>query len=339
MKKIPVQEAVGLAICHDMTQITGESKGPRFKRGHIITPEDVAVLLDMGKSNIVIWEENEGLIHEEDAARALTEAAVGPNTICSAPSEGKITVTSSIHGLFKINREGLLRMNEVENVALACLPGNTEVHPGQKVAGVRIIPLVMEQKNLDPALDAAKIFNPVLSVLPFRSIKVGIIITGGEVFSGRIKDRFEPVIREKLSRFEAVILGVTFCPDDLLPISEAISGYMGQKADLIILTGGMSVDSDDLTPTAIRKSGAQIISYGIPAQPGNMLMLAYNKGTAMVGVPGAAMHHKTTTFDVLLPRIVAGDPITRKELASMGEGGLCSFCETCHYPICYFCRS
>ena len=339
MKNIPVKEAIGLPICHDMTQITGESKGPRFKRGHIITPQDVDVLLDMGKSHITIWEENEGLIHEEDAALALAQAALGSNTKQSAPSEGKITVTSSVHGLFKINREGLCRMNSVENVALACLPGNTAVRPGQKIAGIRIIPLVIKKEKLQPALIAGKEAHPVLSVLPFRSVKVGIIITGGEVYSGRIKDRFEPVMREKLSHFEADILGVTFCPDDLSSISEALSGYLAQKADLIILTGGMSVDSDDLTPTAIRQSGARIVTYGVPAQPGNMLMLAYHKKTALVGVPGAAMHHKTTTFDVLLPRIIAGDRITKKELASMGEGGLCSFCETCHYPICYFCRS
>jgi len=338
MKKIPVQDAVGIAICHDMTQITGETKGPRFKRGHIITPEDVDVLLDMGKSHIFIWEESEGLVHEEDAALALTKAALGPNTEYTPPSEGKITVKSTVHGLFKINRAGLRNMNEVEKVALAFLPGNTPVVPGQKIAGIRIIPLLMEQKELDRALEAGKNAWPVLSVLPFRHLNVGLIITGGEVYTGRVQDRFEPVMREKQSSYDADIIGVTFCPDDLTPISDAISHYLSEKADLIILTGGMSVDSDDLTPTAIRQSGADIISYGIPAQPGNMLMLAYHGNTALLGVPGAAMHHKTTTFDVLLPRIFAGDRITRKELASMGEGGLCSFCDTCHYPICYFCR-
>lgn len=338
MKKIPVQDAIGIAICHDMTQITGDTKGPRFKRGHVITPEDVDVLLDMGKAHIFVWEENKGLVHEEDAALALARAALGPGTERTAPSEGKITVKSTVNGLFKVNREGLRGMNGVENVAIACLPGDTAVKPGQKIAGIRIIPLVMEQKELDRALMAGKKAGPVLFVLPFRRLRVGLVITGGEVYAGRIKDRFEPVMREKLSHFDAEILGVTFCPDDLAPISDAISNYLEQNADLIILTGGMSVDSDDLTPTAIRASGAEIVSYGVPAQPGNMLMLAYSGNTALLGVPGAAMHHKTTTFDVLLPRIFAGDRIGRDEIASKGEGGMCSFCEVCHYPVCYFGR-
>jgi len=338
MKKIPVKDAIGIAICHDMTQITGETKGPRFKRGHVITPADVDVLLDMGKSHIFVWEESEGLVHEEDAALALTQAALGPNTAYTLPSEGKITVKSTVCGLFKINRDGLCAMNDVENAALACLPGNTAVKPGQIIAGIRVIPLVIERKELDCALAAGKESYPVLSVLPFRHLRVALIVTGGEVYSGRIKDRFAPVLREKLSHYDAEILGVTFCPDDLSALSDAISHYLAEKAELIILTGGMSVDSDDLTPTAIRESGANVVTYGIPAQPGNMLMLAYHGDTALLGVPGAALHRETTTLDILLPRIFAGDRITRKEITSMGEGGLCSFCETCHYPVCYFGR-
>lgn len=339
MKKIAVENAVGLAVCHDMTQILPGKKGPRFKRGHVITPEDVAVLLDMGKAYITVWEDEEGLVHEEDAALALAEAALGPNTEYGAPSEGKITAASTIHGLLKINSEGLYRMNDVEYVSLACLPGNTSVYPGQKIAGIRIIPLAIEQKELDRAIAAGRQASPVLFVAPFRRLRVGVVITGSEVYSGRIKDRFEPRIREKLSQFESKIIGVTFCPDQLESISAAISHYLDEKADLIILTGGMSVDPDDLTPTAIRESGARIVTYGIPAQPGNMLMLAYHGNTALLGVPGATLHHRSTTFDVVLPRIFAKDRIERKELKMMGEGGLCSFCETCHYPICYFGRS
>ena len=339
MKKIAVQDAVGLPLCHDMTQILPGSKGPRFKRGHVITLQDVNVLLDMGKTYIYVWEENAGEVHEEDAAYALAKSALGPNTEYGPPSEGKITVASTIRGLFKVNREGLHAMNSVENVSLACLPGNTTVHPGQKIAGIRVIPLVIERTVLEQASDAGRNAWPVLWVAPFLRLKAGLIVTGGEVYGGRIKDRFEPCMREKLAHFDSEIIGVTFCPDSLEAISGAISHYLSEKADLIILTGGMSVDSDDLTPTAIRQSGAQIVSYGVPAQPGNMLMLAYHGNTALLGVPGATLHRKTTTFDVLLPRIFAGERIEKKELISMGEGGLCNFCETCHYPVCYFGRS
>jgi hypothetical protein len=339
MKKLTVQDAIGHVICHDMTQIAPDgTKGPRFRRGHVVAPEDVEVLLDMGKSHIYVWEENAGLVHEEDAALALTKAAAGSNTEYGPPSEGKITVSSAIYGLFKVNRAGLNAMNAVEDVAVACLPDNFEVRPGRALAGIRIIPLVTTEDRLQSAVDAGKAAWPVLQVLPFRSMRVGIIITGGEIYSGRVKDRFEPKLREKLSRFDAKIIGVTLCPDALSPITDAIARYLAEGADLIALTGGMSVDPDDLTPTAIRQSGAGVVSHGVPAQPGNMVLLAYHGDTVLVGLPGVSVHRETTSFDVLLPRIFAGQRIAEKDLIPMGEGGLCSFCDVCHYPICYFGR-
>jgi molybdenum cofactor synthesis domain-containing protein len=230
-------------------------------------------------------------------------------------------------------------INRVPDYTVACLPNNTKVTKNQKVCGLRIVPLVTKQQNVDAAVKIAKENFPVFEVLPYKRLKCGVIITGSEVYYGRIQDKFEPIMRSKLQSFGAEILGVTKCPDDLNMLSDAINSFRNQGAELIFLTGGMSVDPDDLTPTAIRQSGAEVITQGVPMQPGNMLTMAYLENTMLVGVPGASMHFKTTSLDVFLPRIFAGVKITKEEISGYGEGGFCMGCTECRYPICYFGRS
>ena len=339
MKKIPVEQAVGQTLCHDMTAILPNGfKGVRFKRGHVITEEDVPALLDIGKSHIFVWEPEADEVHEDDAAQALTEAICGPNLRYSGPSEGKFLITSAIRGLFCVNSEALRAINSVPDYTVACRPGHTVVSEGEKLSGARIIPLVTKRENVEKAVAIARENYPVFSVKPFLPLKAGVIITGSEVYYGRIQDRFEPIMRDKLASYGAEILGVTKCPDDLSMIRAAIDRFLSEGAQLILLTGGMSVDPDDLTPTAIRQSGAQLVTQGVPMQPGNMLTMAYAGDTMLIGVPGASMHSKVTSLDIFLPRIFAGERICRDDIAILGEGGFCMGCKVCHYPLCSFGR-
>ena len=339
MKKIPVEQAVGQTLCHDMTAILpGGFKGVRFKRGHVITEEDIPVLLDMGKSHIFVWEPGADEVHEEDAALAIAEAICGPNVTYSGPSEGKYLISSGIHGLFCVNSEALIDINCVPDYTIACRPGHTVVSKGEKLSGARIVPLVTKRENVEKAVAIAKENYPVFSVKPFLPLKAAVIITGSEVYYGRIPDRFEPIMREKLASYGAEILGVTKCPDDLSMILSAIETFVSQGAQLILLTGGMSVDPDDLTPTAIRQCGAQMVTQGVPMQPGNMLTMAYLGETMLIGVPGASMHSAVTSLDVFLPRIFVGERIEKRDAAILGEGGFCMNCKPCRYPLCSFGR-
>jgi hypothetical protein len=339
MRKIEVGQALGQTLCHDMTAIMADGfKGVRFRRGHVITQEDIPVLLDMGKEHIFVWEPEADEVHEEDAAIALTEVLCGEGVVYSGPSEGKMTVAAQTDGLFSVNSRALRDINMVPDYTVACISGNTAVQAGQKLAGVRIVPLVTKRENVDRAVAIARENAPVFSIKPFRPLKTGVVITGSEVYYGRIQDAFEPILTPKLRHYGAELLGFTKCPDELDKILAAVADFRARGAELILLTGGMSVDPDDLTPTAIRTLGGEFVTQGVPMQPGNMLTIAYLADCTLVGVPGASMHAPVTSLEVFLPRIFASDRITREEIAGYGEGGLCQNCPTCHFPNCTFGR-
>ncbi len=339
MRKIPVEQAIGQTLCHDMTAIFPDGyKGPKFKRGHIITAEDIPQLLDMGKSHIFVWEPDSDDVHEDDAGLAITEAMLGAHIGYKGPSEGKFQLFAETGGLFCVNRDGLTAINSVDDYTVACIPDRTAVQEGQTLAGARIIPLVTHRSNVEAAVRAAREHAPIFKIKPFLPLKTGVIITGNEVYYNRIPDGFQAVLTPKLGRIGAQLLGFEKCPDELEKILSAIRRFAQMGAQLILLTGGMSVDPDDLTPTAIRQSGAHLITQGVPMQPGNMLTMAYLDQTMLIGVPGASLHSPTTSLDVFLPRVFAGLNISRTDIAAMGNGGLCMGCKECRYPACYFGR-
>ncbi len=339
MKKIKVEDAVGQVLCHDMTAILEDGfKGVKFHRGHVITEQDIPELKKIGKDHIYIWEPETDEVHEDDAARLLTEAMCGSGVTFSGPSEGKMTARAAQRGLFVLAREALRAINLVDDYTVACLPSYTPVEEGQAVAGARIVPLVTKRQNVDAAVGLARQAEPVLRVEPYRPLKSAVIITGSEVYYGRIQDAFEPIMREKLESFGAEIIGVEKCPDELARIVAAIDDFLARGAELILLTGGMSVDPDDLTPTAMRTGGAELLFQGVPMQPGNMLTMAKKGGATLIGVPGASMHAKVTSLDVFLPRVFAGVPVTKEDVMAAGEGGLCMNCKVCTWPKCYFGR-
>ncbi len=323
IKKIKVEHAVGYPLLHDITAImTDGFKGVKYKRGHVITEEDIAGLKDIGKDHIYIGELEADQVHEEDAILALAPYLTGPNVEASPVSEGKVTLKSKVRGLFVINREALRAINASGDYTVTCIRSYTKVEEGTKLCGARIVPLWTSKETVDRALEAAKKFGPVFEVKPYKELKVACIITGDEVFYGRIKDAFKPVLEDKLKEFPSTTLGYSFCPDDTSKIVEEFKKYKDMGADLVLFTGGMSVDPDDTTPRAIRETGSQVIVQGIPMQPGNMLMLAKLDGTYLMGVPGASIHSKVTSFDHFLPRIFSGIEPKKEDFLEMAEGGL-----------------
>ena len=336
MKLIKTTEAVGHVLCHDMTRIIpGKYKGARFKKGHIVTEEDIPVLLSMGKENLYIFEKDENTLHEDEAAEILCEICKGENISRGKVSEGKIELFSDIDGLFTVDREKLKKINSVDEIMIATRKGDTAVKKGDKLAGTRVIPLVIGKDKMDIAKGIAG-EKPILNVLPYVLKTAAVITTGSEVFYGRIEDKFTPVLKEKLSDYGIGITEHIITDDGTDNIQQAINSVKG-KADMILCTGGMSVDPDDNTPGAIKNTGAQIVTYGAPVLPGAMFLMGYYEdGTPVMGLPGCVMYAKATIFDLVLPRIAAGVRLTKADFISYGEGGLCLGCDKCTYPDCSF---
>lgn len=337
MKKIKVEDAVGLPLCHDITAMRAGFKGAQFKRGHVVTEEDIPRLLDIGKRTVFVWEESAGEIHEEDAALRMAAMAPVEGAHYTAPSEGKVLLLADGPGMFRVDTQLLRQLNSIGDVTISTLPDHYPVEKGARLASMRIVPLVTKEAQIIRAEELCA-GRKLLDLRPYRQMKIGVVITGSEVYHGRIKDMFEPVVREKMQKYPAQIISAAICDDDLEMIVSAARAQLEQGADLLIFTGGMSVDPDDLTPSAVRALGAEVITHGLPSQPGNMTLVAYLGNVAVLGVPGAAISLPTTVFDVLLPQIFTGDRLTKQDLINLGDGGLCQMCKACHYPNCTFGR-
>jgi len=340
MKLMKTEEAVGQVLCHDITQIIkGVTKDAVFRKGHVIQKEDVPVLLSVGKDNIYIWENNENMLHENDAAEILYEMCKNEHMKPSPVKEGKIELIAECDGLLKIDSKRLKAVNSLGEMMIASRHGNFPVKAGDKLAGTRIIPLVIEKEKMEHAKEACGP-EPLLTLMPFHKKKVGIVTTGNEVFHGRIEDTFTPVIYEKLAEYDTEVIGHEISDDNHKRITECIKKLLGQGADLVICTGGMSVDPDDKTPLAIKNTGARIVSYGTPVLPGAMFLLSYyekgGKTVPILGLPGCVMYARRTIFDLVLPRVMADDEVTADDLAALGEGGLCLSCKACTFPNCGF---
>lgn len=348
MKEIRTEDAVGHVLCHDITQIIkGVTKDAVFRKGHIVTEEDIPVLLSVGKDSLYVWEKEEGMLHENDAAEILSAMCMNDHMERSEAKEGKIELTASCDGLLKVHNQGLKSVNGFGQMMIASRHGNFPVKKGDKLAGTRIIPLVIEKEKMETARKQTMEITggkSILELKPFRHKKVGIVTTGNEVFYGRIQDTFTPVIIEKMAEFDTEVIGHVTWNDDDTKVTAAILELIDQGADVVICTGGMSVDPDDKTPLAIRNTGARVVSYGAPVLPGAMFLLAYYEVKAgsdartavIMGLPGCVMYAKRTIFDLILPRVIADDVVTAEDLAALGQGGLCLNCPTCTFPNCGF---
>lgn len=339
MKLIKTQDAAGHVLCHDLTQIIrGEYKDARFRKGHIVTEEDIPVLLSMGKEHLYIYEMTPGMVHENDAVERLYALCANENLLRSEVKEGKIELTAACDGLFTVKSDRLLAVNSQEDIMIATRKGGTAVRRGDKLAGMRVIPLIIEDEKLRQAEKAAG-NEPLMALHPFIKKTACIVTTGNEVKKGVINDTFTPVVIEKLKAYGIETIATIRSGDGVENVRDAILEMRCKKPDLIFCTGGMSVDPDDNTPGGIRASGARIVTYGAPVLPGAMFLVAYfDDGTAICGLPGCVMYAGATVFDLLLPRLAAGVPVTRGDVVALGEGGLCLGCKPCRYPLCPFGR-
>lgn len=338
MKLMKTEEAVGQVLCHDITQIIkGVTKDAVFRKGHVIKEEDIPVLLSVGKDHIYIWENNENMLHENDAAQILYDMCKNDHMRPSEVKEGKIELIAECDGLLKIKTEKLNAVNALGEMMIASRHGNFPVKAGDKLAGTRIIPLVIEKEKMMRAKEEAG-DEPIFEIKPFLKKKAGIVTTGNEVYYGRIQDTFTPVIEEKLSEYDVEIIGHELSDDNPEHITAGIEKLLKEGANMVICTGGMSVDPDDKTPLAIRNTGADMVTYGAPVLPGAMFLLAYygENNIPIMGLPGCVMYSKRTIFDLVLPRVMAGEVLKKEDIDVLGEGGLCLSCPVCTFPNCGF---
>ena len=340
MKEIRVEEAVGQVLCHDLTQIIkGVTKEARFRKGHVIKEEDIPVLRSMGKDHIFVWENDDTKLHEDEAAEILREITQNEGMAATEPKEGKIELTAHHDGLFHVDEERLAAVNGLGDIAIATIPQNFPVKKGAKLAGMRVIPLVIGKEKMEEARELAG-DKPLLELRPYQSMKVGVVTTGTEVLEGRIKDTFTPVIEGKLKAFGLTMDEHRLSDDVMEHTKEKIEELLALGMDMVICTGGMSVDPDDRTPAAIRAAASRVVTYGVPVLPGAMFLLAYyekeGRRVPIIGLPGCVMYSAITIFDMVLPRLLTGEDIPRRDLDRLGAGGLCMNCKTCHYPVCAY---
>jgi molybdenum cofactor synthesis domain-containing protein len=364
-KTVPVSAAVGMVLAHDITEIRqDEFKGRAFKKGHIIRLEDIVHLKRLGKEHLFVLSLAPDEMHENDAACSLAAALMGAGVrVEGEPKEGKINIVAERDGLLCVNREALLEFNMLGEVMCATRHRNSLVKKDRVVAGTRAIPLVVKRGIVDEAVKicekAHSFGEPVIEVKELRKPKTGVVITGNEVYHGRIKDAFAPIISKKIEAFKGEIVGLYYAPDDTAIIEQRLRELLDAGADLLITTGGMSVDPDDVTRFAIRNIGATDVTYGAAVLPGAMFLVGYIEKVhrseltvrsgenperearyadliPILGIPACGMYHSITVLDLILPRVLARERISRRELAELGHGGLCLQCKECRYPVCPF---
>lgn len=338
LKKIKLKEAVGSKLAHDLTEIRpGEFKGAAFHKGHTVCNEDLCRLQKMGKNHLYVIDLQDDEIHEDQAAAILAEALAGEGIVWKdEPREGKIKLLAGKDGLFGVDTAALAAFNMVDEVMCATLHSHTLVKKGQQVAATRAIPLIIKRAPIERAAAIARQNGAVLAVKPIRKARVGLVVTGNEVYNGLIEDRFEQILTEKIEALGSEVTAVAFAPDDADLIRTVIRSHLDQGCDLLLLSGGMSVDPDDVTRQGIHSAGATEMHYGAAVLPGAMFLVAYVGDVPLLGIPACGLFHRITVLDLVLPRMLAGEKIGKAELAFLGHGGLCKDCEECVYPHCPF---
>lgn len=334
--KVKLEEAIGMVLCHDITEIVpGERKGRAFSKGHVIQEQDLHKLRGLGKNHIYVLDMEEDDVHEDDAARLLGRVLAGDNIDITEPYESRVNLVAKASGLLEINLQALYAINNIDDITAATLSNYSIVKAGETVAGTKVTPLTVKRDLLEEVEEIGKREGKVINILPFKSMRAGIIITGTEVYKGTIKDAFEPVLRQKVEALGGSVLHVSLAPDDEDYIKGEIFKALEAGCDVILVSGGMSVDADDVTPKAIR-SVARVVKYGSPVLPGAMFMLGYIDEVPIVGIPACGMYSRITVLDIIYPRLAAGVRVTKRDIVALANGGLCRKCPSCAFPICSF---
>ncbi|MCP4695039.1 MAG: molybdopterin-binding protein [Desulfobacterales bacterium] len=337
MKKVKIENAVGMVLAHDVTRIIpGKFKGVGFKKGHVVREEDIPELIKMGKRHLYALDLSEDRVHEDDAALQIARAISGDLLRWTDPREGKSNIVGKRDGLLKVNTAGLLKINKMGNIIVSTLKTNFPCNKGQTVAGTRIIPLTISKKKMERLEIIAGKFNPILQILPYRRLKVGVVVTGTEVFDHVIHDGFDEQVGPAIKSHGAEIVKKILVPDEANAIVRAIREHVDGGCDIVVTTGGLSVDPDDVTRLGVQRTGARIISYGAPVLPGAMFLYAMLDDVPILGLPACVYYHRTTIFNLVFPRILAGEELTKNDIARLGHGGLCMNCEVCRHPVCPF---
>ena len=323
MRKVAVEEAVGLPLGHDVTEIrpVEHIKHRAYRRGHVIEQQDIERLRDLGKNFVYVASDLEaGEVHEDDAARTIAPRVAGRNIEYDAePCEGKIGFRATCDGVLRIDARRLLAINSLAIPALPTIPNNYPVTAGQGVAAFRIIPLTCPRQVVDDTL--AQLAEPLLRIDPYVVDRVGILVTGSEVHAGRIEDGFIPRLTETLQQYGVAVGDTAIAPDDLDVIRDHIKDMVVGNG-LVLVTGGTSVDPDDVSTAAMVAAGVEFEVKGMPVQPGNNFTIGYSGDVAVCAVPAATLFFRATALDLFLPRLLAGERIGREQIAAMGLGGL-----------------
>jgi molybdenum cofactor synthesis domain-containing protein len=336
-KKVSIEAAIGMRLAHDMTQIIpGQYKGAAFRKGQIVRKKDIPRLLDLGKKQIYVLQIPPGALHENDAARRIARAVAGKGLALQGPREGKINFVAKRFGFLKVNGPSLKKINAIGDLIVATRHHGSIVGKGELVAGTRAIPLVISKKKIEKVESIAREERPILQILPLRKKRVGILVTGSELYEGRIKDRSAGVVRKKVEALGSRVIREEIVPDNPERIASAIQKMKAAGCRVIVATGGLSVDPDDVTLEGIKRSGAKVIFYGAPVLPGSMFALAYLGRIAILGAPACVIHDLITALDLFLPPVLAEVPVTAAQVAALGHGGLCLRCPSCQYPVCPF---
>lgn len=337
MKKVKVENAVGMVLAHDMTRIIpGKFKGVGFKKGHIVQEEDISELLKLGKKHLYVLDLSANHLHEDDAALRIARAICGKQLHWTDPSEGKSNIISEADGIVKVDRAALLKINKLDKIIVSTLKNNFPVEKKQIVAATRIIPLTLNVKKIERLENIAKQQHPVICIMPYRKLTVGAVVTGSEIYDGLIQDEFDNFVGRKVGEYGSRIVKKILVPDKVEDIARAVAKLMDLGCELILTTGGLSVDPDDVTRQGVKKIGAEIVAYGAPVLPGAMFLYARLEGIPILGLPACVYYHESTIFDLIFPRVLAGDRISKNEIAEMGHGGLCLNCDRCQFPVCPF---
>lgn len=331
---VKVEDAIGMSLSHDMTQIDVKTgyKGARFKKGQTLKEEDIPVLKSMGKETISVLELEEGDVHEDDAASRLASRLAGEGIDAEKPEEGKASLSALWNGLLVYDEESIHSINDDPDWVVATVANKVLVRKDERVAGIRIIPLTMKEEQVQRGESAAY----AMTIFPFFPLKTALVTTGKELAEGRVRDGFAGKLTKKLATYGTPLMGQAIVGDEKEEIAEAIRSFIGKGAELVIVTGGMSVDPDDRTAGAIASVAEEIRFKGIPVIPGAHLMLAIKGETKIVGTPACVVHDEWTSLDLLLNRLFAGLIPTRAEIRRWGVGGLCRKCRDCNYPVCAF---
>ncbi len=357
MRLVATKDAMGHVLCHDMTQILPGGtdaegnelpryKGARFRKGHVVTAEDVPVLLSMGKAHLYVWQRRPGWLHEDEAARRMAALCLGEGCVAAGePREGKIGINAAHDGVFLVDSERLAAVNSVDQVMVATRRGNFGVRAGDALAGTRVIPLVIDGAVVAQAEAAADVaaHGPLMRVAPYVMRTAAVIATGSEVKSGLIEDRFTPVVERKLARFGVSVTWRATPGDAMDDVVAAIAEARAAGVDMVLCTGGMSVDPDDNTPGAIKRAGARIVTYGAPVLPGAMLLVGYfdgREGRAPRTRGGVARVRHVQQGDRVRPRAAApgrGRAAREARLRGHGRGRALPGLRPVHVPALPVC--